>query len=220
MGVKLYGHPMSSCTLRVMACLYEKGVDFELVPVNMFAGEQKMPDFLAKNPFGKVPVLEDGDLTIFESRAITEYISKKYKSPGTEDLLRSDSPEESVTVRVWVEVESHHFQPVMSPIIFQHFVVPLQGKVPDQALIDDHLAKLAGVLDVYEARLAKTKFLAGDFFSLADLHHFPYMYYFMKTPWAAAVTDRPRVKAWWEEMSGRAAFKKVDEGMKFGEDKK
>lgn len=159
-------------------------------------------------------------MMVSESRAITEYISKKYKSPGTEDLLRSDCPEESVTVRVWVEVESHHFQPVMSPIIFQHFVVPLQGKAPDQAVIDDHLAKLAGVLDVYEARLAKTKFLAGDFFSLADLHHFPYMYYFMKTPWAAAVTDRPRVKAWWEEMSGRAAFKKVDEGMKFGEDKK
>lgn len=49
MGVKLYGHPMSSCTVRVMACLYEKGVEFELVPINMFAGEQKTPDFLAKN---------------------------------------------------------------------------------------------------------------------------------------------------------------------------
>ncbi|KAK3407457.1 hypothetical protein EUGRSUZ_K03509 [Eucalyptus grandis] len=193
MGVKLYGHPMSSCTVRVMASLYKKGVEFELVPVDTLADELCSlcfvfnTDFLAKNPFGKIPVLEDGDLTIFESREIIEYISKKYHAPTTDDLLRSDSLEESIAVRLWVEVESHYFQLVMSPIIFQHFVAPLQGKAPDQAIIDDNLTKLAGVLNVYEVRLGKTKFLAGDFFSLTDLHHFPYMLNFMKMLWAMAV---------------------------------
>ncbi|KAB1203061.1 Glutathione S-transferase APIC [Morella rubra] len=65
MALKLYGLPMSTCTTRAMACLHEKGVDFELVPVQLFGGEHKHPPFLAKNPFGQVPVLEDGDLTLF-----------------------------------------------------------------------------------------------------------------------------------------------------------
>ncbi|XP_028112983.1 autophagy-related protein 18a-like isoform X3 [Camellia sinensis] len=49
MGMKLYGIPASTCTRRVMACLYEKGVDFELILVNMGAGEHKQPAFLNKN---------------------------------------------------------------------------------------------------------------------------------------------------------------------------
>ncbi|KAL3717643.1 hypothetical protein ACJRO7_009132 [Eucalyptus globulus] len=164
MGVKLYGHPMSSCTVRVMACLYEKGVEFEL-------------------PFGKIPILEDGDLTIFVQNTSRRFL--QHHDPTTDDLLRSDSLEENIAL-------------VMSPIIFQHFVAPLQGKAPNQAIIDDNLAKLVGVLDVYKARLGKTNFktLQEDFSN--NLHHFPYMLNFMKMPWAMAVTDCPCVKARWE----------------------
>ncbi|KAJ7972927.1 Glutathione S-transferase family protein [Quillaja saponaria] len=62
----------------------EKNIDFELVPVNLTAGEHKQPPFLSKNPFGQIPVLEDGDLTLFESRAITQYVAEKYKEKGTD----------------------------------------------------------------------------------------------------------------------------------------
>ncbi|KAL3605035.1 hypothetical protein D5086_005894 [Populus alba] len=67
MVLKLYGTPMSTCTSRVLTCLHEKSLDFELVPVDLFAGEQKQPPFLAKNPFGQIPALEDDDLTLFAS---------------------------------------------------------------------------------------------------------------------------------------------------------
>ncbi|KAK4775569.1 hypothetical protein SAY87_023530 [Trapa incisa] len=214
--LKLHGLPMSSCTTRVMICLHEKGVEFELVPVDLFTGQHKQPPFLDKNPFGQIPVLEDGDLTIFESRAITQYISEKYKDQGT-DLVHPGSLEQCTMVKVWSEVESHQFNPVISPIIYQFFVEPLQGKSPDQAIVDENLEKLRMVLDVYEERLGKTKYLAGDFFSLADLHHMPFLFYFMKTPWSSVVDERAKVKAWWEDISSRDAFKKVAEGMKFGE---
>ncbi|KAL5983824.1 hypothetical protein ACLOJK_017919 [Asimina triloba] len=66
MVLKLYGLPMSTAAARVMACLHEMGVEFELVPVNMGEGEHKQPPYLAtKNPFGQIPALEDGDLTLF-----------------------------------------------------------------------------------------------------------------------------------------------------------
>jgi glutathione S-transferase len=133
--------------------------------------------------------------------------------------MRHQSPKEAALVKVWIEVESQNLQPAISPIVYQSLVAPLLGNTPDQAAIDTNLEKLGKVLDVYESKLSSTKYLAGDFFSLADLHNFPYIFYFMKTPWASLVNDRPHVKAWWEDISSRPAFKKVAEGMTFGDKK-
>ncbi|TXG63476.1 hypothetical protein EZV62_010470 [Acer yangbiense] len=217
MALKLYGAPMSTCTTRVTISLYEKDLDFELIPVDLFAGEHKQPPFLSKNPFGLIPVLEDGDdLTLFESRAITAYVAEKFKETGT-DLIRHKDIKEAALVKVWIEVESQQYQPAISPIVYQYFVAPIQGKSPDQAIVDANVEKLGKVLDIYEAKLSESKYLAGDFYSLADLHHLPYTYYFMKTPCASLVNERPHVKAWWDDISSRPAFKKVAEGMIFGD---
>ena len=154
-------------------------------------------------------------MCITESRAITAYVAEKFKETGT-DLIRHNNLKEAALVKVWIEVESQTFNPAISPIIVQFFVAPKLGKTPDQAIIDANLEKLGKVLDVYESKLSSTKYLAGDFFSLADLNHFPYTHYFMQSPWASVVNDRPHVKAWWEDISSRPAFKKVAEGMTFG----
>ncbi|CAI0447634.1 unnamed protein product [Linum tenue] len=217
--LKLHGAAMSACTARVLTCLHEKGLDFEFVPVDLFSGEHKLPPFLSISPFGLIPVLQDGDLTLFESRAITAYIAEKYKDTGSDLLLtrhEAGPAAAAAAVKVWTEVESQHFNPAIAPIVYQYFVASMQGGSPDQAAIDGHAEKLGKVLDVYEARLEKSKYLAGDSYSLADLHHVPYTYYLMKTPVAASVVGgRPRVKAWWEDISGRPAFLKVAQGMEF-----
>ena len=151
-----------------------------------------------------------------ESRAITAYVAEKYKESGC-DLLRHNDLKEAALVKVWMEVESQQYNPAIYHIVYQFFVSPLHGKTPDQAVIDENLEKLGKVLDVYEAILGDSKYLAGDFYSLADLHHLSYTFYFMKTPWASLINSRPNVKAWWEDISSRPAFKKVAEGMTFGE---
>ncbi|KAF5732678.1 glutathione S-transferase F13 [Tripterygium wilfordii] len=212
MALKLYALPFSTCSGRVLFCLHEKQADFELITVNIMTGEHKHPAFLAKNPFGVIPALDDGDLTLFESRAITAYVAEKFKDTGS-DLLRLSNPKEAALVKVWVEVESQSYDPAISPIFFQHFIAPMRGQSTDQAVINANLEKLEKVLDVYEARLSKTKYLAGDFYSLADLHHLAYTHYFMKTPYAKVINERPHVKAWWEDISSRPASKKVMEGM-------
>ncbi|GAB2294256.1 hypothetical protein Dimus_028471 [Dionaea muscipula] len=208
MAPKLYGLRMSTCTGRVLLCLYEKQVEFELLVVDLFGFEHKQPQFLAKNPFGQVPVLEDGELTIFESRAITKYITDKYKDQGY-DLTRDANIHEATLVNVWMEVESHRYHPPISAIIYHCLVFPAYGKTGDQAVIDENVAKLEKVLDVYEDRLGNSKYLAGDFYSLADLHHITYTNYLLKTPYAHLITSRPHVKAWWDDVSSRPASKKV-----------
>ncbi|RZC80865.1 hypothetical protein C5167_043444 [Papaver somniferum] len=214
MALKLYGTPMSTCTTRAMICLHEKEVEFELVPVDLYAGEHKQPSYLSKNPFGQVPLLEDDDLTLFESRAITRYVSEKYEKTGI-DLLRRDNIKEAALVNQWVEIESQHYNPVILPIIYEIFVSPITGQSPDKTVIDANVEKLGKVLDIYEDRLRNNKYLAGDFYSLADLHHLSYTYYMMKTEWASLINTRPHVKAWWEDISSRPAFVKVAQGMTF-----
>ncbi|CAM8987829.1 unnamed protein product [Rhodiola kirilowii] len=214
MALKLYGLPMSTCATRAMICLAEKEVEFELIPVNLFASEHKQPPFLAKNPFGQIPVLEDGDLTLFESRAITFYIAEKYKDSGT-DLIRHGDIKEAALVKVWTEVESQQFNVPISTITYQYLISPKFGKPTDEALVEENVAKLEKVLDVYEERLSKSKYLAGDFFSLADLHHMSYIHYFLKTPKANLINDRASVKAWWDDISDRPAFKKFSVKMNY-----
>jgi glutathione S-transferase len=110
---------------------------------------------------------------------------------------------------VWLEVESHHFYPNASPLVFQLLFRPLFGGAPDPLVVDKHAHELAKVLDVYEAHLASNKYLAGDEFTLADANHASYLLYLTKTPKAGLVNDRPHVKAWWEEIAKRPAFQKT-----------
>ncbi|KAJ6752716.1 GLUTATHIONE S-TRANSFERASE RHO [Salix koriyanagi] len=83
MAVKVYGPATAVCPQRVMVCLLEKGVEFDLVHVDLDSGEQKLPEFLLKQPFGQVPVVEDGDFRLYESRAIIRYYAAKYEDRGT-----------------------------------------------------------------------------------------------------------------------------------------
>ncbi|KAE8784273.1 glutathione transferase F2 [Hordeum vulgare] len=209
-ALKVYGWAVSPFVARALLCLEEAGVDYELVPMKREAGDHLLPDFLARNPFGQVPVLEDGDLTIFESRAIARHVLRKYKP----ELLAGDgSPEAAAMVDVWLEVEAHQHHPVAGAISIQCLLVPFLGGTRDQAVVDENVVKLRKVLEVYEARLSASKYLAGESVSLADLSHFPLMHYFMQTEYAAMVEERPHVKAWWEELKARPAARKVTEFM-------
>src|SRR5712692_11942441 len=74
--MKLYHFP-SPNPQKVTFALSELGLEYEMVPVDLAKGEQRKPEFLAVNPFGRVPVLVDGDLTLPESQAILAYLGEK-----------------------------------------------------------------------------------------------------------------------------------------------
>ena len=146
-----------------------------------------------------------------ESRAISKYILRK----GRSDLLRESNLSESAMVDVWLEVENAHFNSAMSPIIFQSFVVPnFLGGETDVKIVMENLEKLKTALEVYEARLSKFKYLAGDIVSLADISHFPAAYYLLGGPHASVLEAYPHVKAWIAEVMDRPSVKKVAELMK------
>ncbi|KAG0470234.1 hypothetical protein HPP92_016934 [Vanilla planifolia] len=215
MVLKVFGSWQSTCTGRVLAVAEELGLQYELVQVNLAAGEHKQPPHIERNPFGQVPALQDGDLVLFESRVITRYLARKYGKDS--QLLKEGTPEEAAAVDQWIEVEGQHFNPPISTIVAQVLFVPLFfGGTTDEKVVAAEVEKLAKVLDVYEQKLSKTKYLAGDYCTLADLHHVPYVHYLIATtPYGSLVETRPHVKAWWHAVSSRPAIKKVLGNMKF-----
>ncbi|KAJ1692129.1 hypothetical protein LUZ63_008827 [Rhynchospora breviuscula] len=83
------------------------------------------------------------------------------------------------------------------------------GMTTDMSNVEKKAEKLSAVLDVYEAHLAKNKYIAGDAFTLADLNHMPDIYLLLKSAKADLITSRPHVKAWWDDISARPSWKKT-----------
>uniref|UniRef100_A0ACD5W197 Uncharacterized protein n=1 Tax=Avena sativa TaxID=4498 RepID=A0ACD5W197_AVESA len=208
--VKLYGATMSWNVTRCVTALEEAGVEYELVPINFGTGEHKSPEHLARNPFGQVPALQDGDMYIFESRAICKYACRKNKP----ELLKEGDLKESAMVDVWLEVEANQYMAKLGPILFECLVHPMLGGATDQKVVEDNLGKIKTVLEVYEARLTKCKYLAGDYLSLADLNHVSATLCLAATPYANLFDEYPHVKAWWTDLLARPSVQKVASLMK------
>ncbi|KAH9625463.1 hypothetical protein KSS87_008126 [Heliosperma pusillum] len=209
--VKVYGPPLSTAVSRVLACLVEKHVQFELIHVNMAKAEHKSPAFLQIQPFGQVPAFQDDDISLFESRAICRYISEKHASIGNIKLYGTN-PLEKASIEQWLEAESQSFNPPSSTLVFQLAFAPRMNIKQDQGLIDQSKAKLAKVLDVYEKRLGDSRYLAGDEFSLADLSHLPNTQYLVNgTDVEEVFMSRGNVGRWWGEISSRESWKMVVE---------
>jgi glutathione S-transferase len=165
--VRLYDFPFSPNCRKVRAVAYELGVGLEYVPVNLIRGEQRAPAFLAKNPNGRVPVLEDGDFVLWESTAILRYLAARYGT-GARAALVPSTPRELADMDRWLSWQAAHLSPAMSKVAYERIVKKLTGQgVPDEAQIDAGTAefvKLSGVLDGW---LGGREYVAGGL-SLAD----------------------------------------------------
>ncbi|KAI3958241.1 hypothetical protein MKW92_030167 [Papaver armeniacum] len=192
MVVKIYGPVTGACPQRVMACLFEKEIDFEVETIRLELGEHKRPEFLVKQPFGQVPVVEDGDFRLF----------------GTN--LLGKTLEERALVDQWLEVEAHNFNELIYTIVFQVVILPRMGQTTDSELVGISEEKLGKVLDIYEEQLSKNDYLLGRLIRPRRLGHLPGIRYLMNEAGKGyLVKDRKNVNAWWEDISNRPAWKKV-----------
>lgn len=214
--VKVYGPPLSTAVSRVLSCLIEKDVGFQLIPINMSKGEHKNPDFLKIQPFGQVPAFQDEEISLFESRAICRYVCDKYADKGNKNLYGTN-PLVKASIDQWLEAEGQNFNPPSSILVFQLAFAPKMKIKQDPNLIRQNEEKLKKVLDVYEKRLGESRFLAGDEFSLADLSHLPNAHYLVSAADKGEIfSSRKNVGRWWDEISGRDSWKKVAEMQKRG----
>jgi glutathione S-transferase len=203
--MKIYGHPWSINTRKVLMALAEKGVEAELVLVMLPKGEQKQPAHRALHPFGKVPVLDDAGFVLYESAAINRYLERKFPSPP----LVPASERGAALVDQWLGALDAYFAPHAGPLLIETLFRRYLGGEQDRAAIESGRTNMLAALDAADRQLGTTPYLAGERFSLADIHLLPFLEYLEKTGQGEPITRRKHLAAWWERTSGRPTWHAV-----------
>ena len=159
--MKVYGFGPTR-SLRALWGLKELGLEFEFIPVNLQAGENRRPEFLALNPAGKVPVLVDGDLVLTESAAIVLYLAEKYP----EKMLMPTRLEQRAQVYRWVMFAMTELEQPLWRMAKHTFLYPEHKRLPlDIDLAREDFTAMAAVL---ERHMQGRRYIVGDHVTVAD----------------------------------------------------
>ncbi|KIJ60368.1 hypothetical protein HYDPIDRAFT_117277 [Hydnomerulius pinastri MD-312] len=210
MVLKLYGLTTSTKTRSVAQICKEKEIPYELITVDLRAGEQKLPPHLAIQPFGQVPVIDDDGFILYESRAIGRYLATKYANQGTPNLIPTN-PKELAFFEQAASIELSNFEPHAYGVCFEKVFKLRRGLQTDEAALAKHLETLNAKLDAYEVILSKQKYLAGDYVTLADLYHLPFGM-MVEGLGYDVFQRRPNVARWWNDISNRPSWSAVKNG--------
>lgn len=196
--MKLHATPNSTYCRRVRIALHEKGLEVELV--DMPKPERETPAFRALNPWGRIPVLVDGELVLCESTAILQYLEELHPDPP----LVPPDPAGRALVAMHVKLCDLEFTP---------HVVGIMGPKRFQARETWDLERMARLRDpiaahyaILEHRLAGGDWLVADRFTHADLAYLPFLHFHE----LLEVDLPPRVMAWWERMSRRPSARATE----------
>lgn len=181
---RLHRFPLSGHSHRAELMLSLLGLETELVTVDLGKGEHKLPAFLAKNPFGQVPVLEDGSFTISDSNAILVYLAERY------DLERRYwplEPERRAQIQRWLSVASGPLAagPAAARLV-RVFQAPL-----DQALA---IHKAHELFTLLEDELQARDYFVGAAPTLADVALYSYVAHAPEGD--VSLSPYPRLRAW------------------------
>ncbi len=191
---------------RVHVFLKEKGVEIESEPVDIRAAENLSPEFLAKNPAGRVPVLElDDGSFIAESVAISRYIEALHPEPN----LFGKTAEDMARIEMWNRRAEFNFAQ-NAAMAFRN----ISGFFKDREVCVEEWGRVCAEeaknqLGMFEDQLGKTAYLAGDAFSIADIS-FGVFYGFAEMVEKMTGVDlergRPNLTRWYGELSSRPSF--------------
>lgn len=200
---RLYHVPLSPFCRKVRLSLAEKKIECELVEERYW---EKDPDFIRRNPAGKLPVLRMGEKTFAESTAICEYLEELHPEPA----LLPKRPEARFEVRrlvAWFDDKFHH--EVTSKLLYERVNRKLHGTgYPDSNNVKAGARAIKYHLDYMNWLLEHRRWLAGDMMSLADFAaaaHLSALDYISDVDWNRSAA----VKDWYATIKSRPAFRSI-----------
>ncbi len=233
--MKLYHAPVSTCSQKVRLVLAEKGLTYESVFIDLLAGGQFAPEYVAKNPSAVVPTLEDAGRVFVESTLINEYLDEAYPEPG----LAPADPADRHAMRLWTKKidELHPFCGIQTFAIGARpgmlarpaeEVDALIAAIPDPArravrrsVIDHGVAapefvgayrKHEQFFDLADQALAEQPFLVGESFTLADAALLPYLLRVDHLNLLGLLEGRSALGAWFERIQARPSYQSAVTG--------
>ena len=200
MMIKLYDFKSSPNCQRVKVVLAEKNLAYDTVPIDLRKLEQKTPEYLKLNPYGKVPVLTDDSTVLYESLIINEYLDEKYPNPP----LMPKDPASRAKARILVDYGMAHFDSAYQKLRVELMKDP---KEQSQPIIDGAKSDLKKLLQRFEDEIGQQPYLMGDF-SLVDADLIPR---FTRLEGFGVLPDPalPRLGKYMERMKARPSVKAI-----------
>ena len=196
---KLHYHPFSTFSRRIRIALLEKGVEWQLVEVDMGSGAHRQPAYTAINPYGRVPTLEEDGFVLYESTSILEYLEALHPSPA---LVPGDAKGRAL-VSMHMKLCDLQLARQTGTIIFPKRFLP-KDRWDENAMaqakkeIEKHLA-------IVEKQIAGKEWMIGDRYSLVEVCYTPFVQFLP----LMEVTPPPAVAAWSQRMLERPSAKET-----------
>lgn len=200
--MKLYHHPVSNNCRRVLITAALLGIELELEEVDLLADKNQSEEFLALNPNGKVPTLVNGDVRLWESNAIIQYIADMHGD--TELYPRGLMPRADIAR--WQFWSTAHLGPPVDTLAFERgFKTMLGMGEPDEAAIDKAASGVQRYLKVLDDTLAERAHITGDTMTLADVSVAATLTYAEAAQ--LGLENYPNIKTWRDRLERSDAFK-------------
>ena len=197
--MKIWGRTTSSNVQKVMWGIGEMGIACERIDVGGSFGKNREPAYLAMNPNGLVPTLEEDDgFILWESNSILRYLAAKHQAA----VLEPKDLRTRALAHKWMDWQLSVLGPAITPVFWGMVRTPPEKR--DQAAIDAGKKKTADAVKMLDDQLGKSTFLAGDAFSYGDIPAG-----IMVRRYRDLVPERPRfdnVERWYQAIAARPAF--------------
>ena len=193
--IKLYGSAISGHVHRVRLFLSMLGLPFESIELDLKQRANRTPEFLARNPFGQVPVIEDGEVTLADSNAILVYLNARYAADPARWMPRDAVG--AARVQRWFSVAAGPL--AYGPAAAR--VMKLFGSAADPA---ETVTRSHALLAVMEIHLAKQPFLAGPSATLADIANYAYVSHAPEG--SVSLAPYPQLRAWLARVEALPGF--------------
>jgi glutathione S-transferase len=201
--MKLYDFPPCPFGQKVRIVLAEKGLSYELVPIDINQGEHRKPDFMRLNPYARVPVLVDEDMTIYDSTIIDEYLEDEYPDPPLLPVIGASALR--ARARLFEDFADNSFTPQVGQLMAEMFKPEAER---DANRVQRLRQSIERVLDYLNHELQGQQYLATDF-SVADIGFMPRI---LIVP-ALEIdpgANRPNVEAWLKRIYDRASVQNLE----------
>jgi glutathione S-transferase len=198
--IKIWGRNTSSNVQKTMWAVGELKLECERIDVGGSFGKNKEPAYLAMNPNGLVPTLEEEDgFLLWESNSIVRYLAGKHDKAG---VLEPKDAHARALASQWMDWQLSVVGPAITPAFWGLIRTPEDKR--DLAAIKAAQDKTVGAMKIADAQLAKTKFLAGDAFSYGDIPVGVMCYRYRQLVPGRPPT--PNLDRWYDAISSRKAF--------------
>lgn len=197
--ITVWGRRNSANVQKVLWALEELDVPYTRENVGGHFGGNRDPDFLAMNPMGLVPVIRDGDVTMFESNAIVRYLAARFRS----GVLRPSEHRSLAMAEQWMEWQQQVFAPQVGVLFMNLVRSPPESLNPAAVSAAEKLA--ADALKAADSWLARHDWFAGSAFSFGDIVMGALLWRYMGLD--CARPEMPHVLEWLEALESREPFR-------------